>query len=151
AEQCKAFALLQVSDVHTANNILREGLCIESERINVQKDKKEPIHCTKCQKFNHITKNCTSQQDTCGTCGEHCTSNCNSYHTTHCVNCHSQNHTSWNHSCPKFTKHLKEINEKFPENQIPYFLTEHAWTHVTLPPHPTNTTHTPTPTPYLPL
>lgn len=35
AEQRKAFALLQVSDIHTANSIIREGLCIESERISV--------------------------------------------------------------------------------------------------------------------
>ncbi|KAG2049923.1 hypothetical protein BDR06DRAFT_974877 [Suillus hirtellus] len=80
AGQRKAFALLLVSDIHVANNIIREGLCVESERINVRKDKKEPLRCAKCQKFNHIAKNCSSLQDVCSTCGEqHCTANCNAY------------------------------------------------------------------------
>ncbi|KAG2747348.1 hypothetical protein P692DRAFT_201867111 [Suillus brevipes Sb2] len=75
-------------------------------------------------------------EDTCGTCGnQHCTSACNSYRTTRCVNCRSQQHTSWSRSCPEFIKHCKELDDKFPENRMPYFPTEHAWTHATQPAH----------------
>ncbi|KAG2075525.1 hypothetical protein BDR04DRAFT_1005034 [Suillus decipiens] len=94
-EQQKAFALMQVTDIHMANNILKDGICIANEQINVCKDKKEPICCAKCQKFNHITKNYTILLNICGTCGDnHRTSTCNSYRTTHCINCHSNQHTS---------------------------------------------------------
>jgi hypothetical protein len=48
-EQSKAFALLHVSETTTANNILRDGLCIDNQRISVHKDKKEPFRCAKCQ------------------------------------------------------------------------------------------------------
>lgn len=136
AEQRKAFALLHVTDVQAANDIIREGLCLESERFSARKDRREPMRCAKCQKFNHIAKNCTSPQDTCGTCGnQHRTSACNSYRTTRCVNCRSQQHTSWSRSCPEFIKHCKELDDKFPENRMPYFPTEHAWTHATQPAH----------------
>ncbi|KAG1774945.1 hypothetical protein EV702DRAFT_925956, partial [Suillus placidus] len=130
AEQRRAFTLLQVTDVQTANNIIHEGLCMENECVSVRKDKREPLHCAKCQKFNHIPKNCLSLQDICGTCGsQHCTSACNSYHTMCCINCRSQQHTSWSRSCPEFIKHCKELDNKYPENRMPYFLMKHAWTH----------------------
>ncbi|KAG1726348.1 uncharacterized protein EDB91DRAFT_1061666 [Suillus paluster] len=117
AEQWKAFALLHITDVQIANDIIHEGLCLESERFSARKDRREPMRCTKCQKFNHIAKNCTSSQDTCGTCrNQHRTSACNSYHTTHCTNCRSQQHTSWSCSCPKFIKCCKELDDKYPEN-----------------------------------
>ncbi|KAG2050054.1 hypothetical protein BDR06DRAFT_865355, partial [Suillus hirtellus] len=106
-----------------------DGLCIASECFNMRKNKQEPIRCTKCQKFNHIAKNYTTLMDTCGTCGDqHQTNNCNTFKTTHCVNCHSNQHTSWSRICPEFTKRCKETNDKFPENRMPYFLTEHIWT-----------------------
>lgn len=136
-QQTKAFALLHVSDIHTANDILRDGLCIANERVNVRKDKKEPLRCAKCQKFNHIAKNCTSAVDICGTCGnDHRTSSCNSYRTTRCVNCRSQQHTSWSRSCPEFAKRCQDMDDKYPENRMPYFPTENAWTQITRPPKP---------------
>ncbi|KAG2050493.1 hypothetical protein BDR06DRAFT_866485, partial [Suillus hirtellus] len=128
AEQRKAFALMHITDIHLANNILRDGICIDNERINIRKDKKEPLCCAKCQKFNHIAKNCSATQDVCGTCGDdHRTSTCHSYCTTHCVNCRSQQHTSWNRNCPEFIKCCKDIDDKYPENRMPYFPTEHIW------------------------
>jgi len=42
-EQCKAFALLQVTDIILANNIIKDGLCIDTQKIYARKDKKEPI------------------------------------------------------------------------------------------------------------
>ncbi|KAG2074138.1 hypothetical protein BDR04DRAFT_1008619 [Suillus decipiens] len=80
SEQQKAFALLQVADAYTANNILRDGLCIDNKCIMVHKNKKEPIQCAKCQHYGHITRNCTAQADTCGTCADnHSTIHCNAF------------------------------------------------------------------------
>ncbi|KAG1784717.1 uncharacterized protein HD556DRAFT_1196203, partial [Suillus plorans] len=128
AEQRKAFALVHMANIQTANDILRDGLCIENKCISVRKDKREPIRCAKFQHFNHIAHNCSAPADICGTCGnQHRTSACNSFCTTCCVNCCSQQHMSWNRSCPEFTKRCKEIDAKYPENHMPYFPTEHAW------------------------
>ncbi|KAG2032057.1 hypothetical protein BDR03DRAFT_874703, partial [Suillus americanus] len=102
-EQRKAFAMIHFRDAHMANSILREGICIANEHITVHKDKKEPIRCAKCQKFGHIAHNCKATVDTCTTCGgSHCTSTCNTYRTEHCINCKTQNHTSWSQSCLAF-------------------------------------------------
>lgn len=137
AEQRKAFALVQVANIQTANDILRDELCIANERVGVHKDRKEPLRCAKCQRFNHIARNCQATEDTCGTCGgSHRTAACNSFHTTRCVNCHSLKHTSWSRSCPEFTKRCREIDEKHPENRMPYFPTDHAWTQVIRPAKP---------------
>ncbi|KAG2066508.1 hypothetical protein BDR04DRAFT_1029864, partial [Suillus decipiens] len=95
-EQRKAFAMIHLRDAHTANSILREGICIANEHITVHKDKKEPVRCTKYQKFRYIAWNCKAPGDTCATCGgPHHTSTCNAYHTECCVNCKTQNHASW--------------------------------------------------------
>lgn len=68
-QQRKAFALLQVADAHTANTLLRDGLCIKTEHITIQKDKKEPICCAKCQRYGHVARSCSDATDTSDTCG----------------------------------------------------------------------------------
>ncbi|KAG1790857.1 uncharacterized protein HD556DRAFT_1211102, partial [Suillus plorans] len=123
-QQRKVFALLQVADATTANDILRDGLCIDNERITVRKDKKEPICCAKCQCFGHIARSCMATFDTCGTCGDqHCTTQCNTFRTTRCINCRSSEHTSWSRKCPE----CEILDDKFPENKMPYFPTDAAW------------------------
>lgn len=135
--QRKAFALLQVSTASCANDILRDGICIDSERFAVRKDKKEPTRCAKCQRYGHIARNCNALVDTCGTCsGEHRTTQCTAYRTTRCVNCKSSSHTSWGRNCPEFIRRSDLLNEKYPENRMPYFPTELAWTHAIQPPPP---------------
>lgn len=146
AEQRKAFALLQIVDVQTANSILREGICIANERITIRKDKKEPIRCAKCQKYNHIAKNCHATTDTCGICADsHRTSDCNSYRTTKCINCRSQQHDSRSRQCPEFIKRCKDIDEKYPENRMPFFPTDHAWTQVVQHTNPSRMSASPSP------
>ncbi|KAG2747165.1 hypothetical protein P692DRAFT_201791369 [Suillus brevipes Sb2] len=137
SEQRKAFAIVQVADAHTANNLLRDGICIENERFVVRKDKKEPIRCAKCQSYGHIARNCSAPADLCGTCaGQHSTLHCNAYRTTRCVNSRTDNHTSWSRKCPEFIRRCELLNEKFPENRMPYFPTEAAWTHAISPSRP---------------
>jgi hypothetical protein len=146
--QCKAFALLQIAEAPIANDILRDGLCIANERISVRKDKKEPIRCAKCQGYGHIARGCSATTDTCGTCGEqHRTTQCSAYRTTRCVNCRSLTHTSWSRRCPEFIRRCELLDERYPENRMPYFPTETAWTHAVKPSKPTRTSRSPSASP----
>jgi hypothetical protein len=139
-EQSKAFALIQVCDAAIANNILREGICIDKNRFSVHKDKKEPIRCAKCQHYGHIARNCSAQADTCGTCGgHHRTADCTAARTQYCVSCRSHNHASWSRSCPELTKRSAALDEKLPENKMPYFPTPTPWTQIIHPPKPSST------------
>ncbi|KAG2061007.1 hypothetical protein BDR06DRAFT_1049074 [Suillus hirtellus] len=136
-EQRKAFALLQVIKAPTANNILRDGLCINSKHVGVRKDKREPIRCAKCQHYGHIARACLALMDTCGTCsGGHRTTQCTAYHTTRCVNCSDNTHMSWSRKCLEFARRCELMDKKFPENRMPYYHTESAWTHTIQPPKP---------------
>ncbi|KAJ8591730.1 hypothetical protein M405DRAFT_711533, partial [Rhizopogon salebrosus TDB-379] len=126
-EQQKAFAILHVADAQMANDILKEGICIDKQRIAVRKDKKEPIRCARCQRFSHIARNCTAPSDACGTCGnQHRTADCTS-RSERCINCRTHFHTSWSRECPEFKRRCADLDEKYPENQMPYFPTEEAW------------------------
>ncbi|KAG2051096.1 hypothetical protein BDR06DRAFT_860272, partial [Suillus hirtellus] len=127
-EQWKAFALLQVIEASTANNILRDGLCINNECVWVHKDKREPICCAKCQRYGHIARACSALMDICSTCsGGHRTTQCTTYRTTRCVSCSDNTHTSWSRKCPEFTRRCEQMDKKFPENRMPYYPTESAW------------------------
>lgn len=148
--QRTAFALLQVKDAVTANHILKEGICIDAHRYAVNKDKKEPLRCAKCQKFGHMARNCSSPHDICGTCGgRHWTTQCNSFRTECCANCKSQTHTSWSRKCPEFIRRCKDLDDAYPENKMPFFPADSLWTLATHPPRPSTplTTHHPIPTP----
>jgi hypothetical protein len=147
-DQRKAFALLQVIEVETANNILHDGLCIDNERFSIHKDKKEPIRCAKCQHYGHIARNCTASYDTCATCSDnHRTTQCNAFRTQRCANCNKGGHTSWSRSCPEFVHRCEKLNDKYPENRMPYFPTEEIWTHASQPPRPISTTRSQSPHP----
>ena len=147
-EQRKAFALLHTTDADVANNILRDGLCINNQRITIRKDKKEPLRCAKCQHYGHIARNCKATHDTCGTCGgQHRTANCTAYRTVYCVVCRSHNHASWGRTCPEFKKRCTTLNDNFPENNMPYFPSDASWTQVTKPVSPARRAPTPSNSP----
>lgn len=150
-QQRKAFALLQVIEAPIANDILRDGLCINNERIEVRKDKREPLRCAKCQRYGHIARNCSASSDICGTCSaKHRTSQCSAFRTTRCINCNSNDHTSWSRKCREFIRRCELMDEKYPENRMPFFPTETAWTHAIRPPHPSQLPPPPS-TPSTPL
>ncbi|KIK38822.1 hypothetical protein CY34DRAFT_90340, partial [Suillus luteus UH-Slu-Lm8-n1] len=91
--------------------------------------------------YGHIARNCSATVDVCGTCSnQHRTTECTSRNMV-CINCQSHHHTSWNRTCPDFTRQCELINEKFLENTMPYYLTETSWTHVNQPPRSTPTTY----------
>lgn len=131
-------------DAPTANQTIKDGLCIHNERFTIRKDRKEPIKCAKCQKFSHIARNCTAASDTCGTCGaHHRTADCNAYKTELCTNCNAKGHTSWSRNCPEFLRCLEILNNSFPKNRSPFYPTETPWTQVAHPPRNNSNPHQP--------
>jgi len=136
--QRRAFAMLQTSDVHIANGILKDGIILAAQRLQARKNKKEPTRCAKCQHYGHYASTCKETTDTCGTCkGAHRTSDCNSYRTNRCANCNANDHSSWNRECPEFIRQRELLDNRLPENRMPYFPTEHSWTHAMFPLNPT--------------
>ena len=137
AEQRVAHALFRMTTPEAANQLISEGMYVNLERLRPVKDKKEPLRCLKCQQWGHMARDCKDNRDTCGTCAKnHRTNACPSYKTPHCVSCDSDSHASWNRSCPEFKRRSQALDETTPENGMPYFPTEEAWTQAHLPPRP---------------
>lgn len=96
-----------------------------------------------------MARDCAHHEDTCGTCAlPHRTAQCSSARTKFCINCQTDSHSSTDRSCPEFIMKCNAMDEKTPENMMPYFPTNEAWTQVLLPPrstsplNPTRTTMT---------
>jgi hypothetical protein len=131
-----AYVALTFSSPDAANMMIKNGISICHRRNYPKKNKKEPIRCMKCQTFGHTGHSCTSPVDICGTCtGTHRTDSCPSYLTKRCANCQSQGHCSWSRECPVFIRKCQELDERTPENHMPYFPTASTWTRVAEPPH----------------
>ncbi|KAI6037447.1 hypothetical protein BKA83DRAFT_4486480 [Pisolithus microcarpus] len=114
-----AHALITLTSPEAANKLLKDSLYINMDRLQPHKDKKEPIRCLKCQRLGHMAKSCLQEKDTCSTCaGEHRVA----YADRH---------------CPQFIKRCTSMDERTPENSMPYFPMEEAWTQVLAPPKPT--------------
>ena len=138
--QRTAHLLLTFVNADAANRAIVNGLSICNRRCHVEKTKKEPVRCLKCQGWNHFAKECTATQDKCGNCAEnHRTSDCHSA-TRSCVSCGSDDHASWNRACPTFLKKMDEFNIRNPDNSLQFFPTADSWTWT-----PTIKTYTPRP------
>ena len=126
--QRTAHLFITFSSADAANRAITNGISICNRRCHVEKTKREPTRCLKCQGWNHIAKECTAEHDKCGNCaGEHRTSNC---YTTEqrCTSCNSSDHASWSRHCPTFLKKLDEYNARNPDNLLQFFPTDEPWT-----------------------
>ena len=133
-----AHAFISLSSPQIANQIIREGLCVNHEKLRAHKDRKEPLRCMKCQRWGHFAKDCKHQTDVCGSCaGPHRESKCNSYATFFCVNCQSDHHGSASKECPEFIRRCEELDTKHPDNALPYFPTDDPDSQLALPPKST--------------
>ena len=134
-----AHAFISLTSPQVANQIIRDGICINHEKLRAHKDKKEPLRCLKCQRWGHFSKECRHQSDVCGSCaGPHRESNCNSYATFYCVNCKSDHHGSASKECPEFIKRCEELDARHPDNALPYFPTDDPNSSMPLPPRRTS-------------
>ena len=64
-EQKSAHLFISFTDPFSANRALANGFNICNKKIRMEKVKKEPTRCLKCQGWNHHTYKCISQVDRC--------------------------------------------------------------------------------------
>jgi hypothetical protein len=130
--QRTAHLLLSFEDANSANRAITNGLLICNRKCQVERTRKEPIRCLKCQGWNHFARDCVVEKDTCGNCaGSHRTSNCQ-VNERSCVSCKANDHASWSRACPTFIRKTAEFNARNPDNSLQYFPTADAWTWSTI-------------------
>ena len=120
--------ILTFDNADAVNRAITNGLTICNRRCHVEKVKREPTRCLKCQGWNHFAKDCNEEKDTCDSCaGEHRSSSC-LFNERRCVSCKTDNHASWSRSCPTFLRKTEEYNARNPENSLQFFPTTDPWT-----------------------
>ncbi|KAF8802918.1 hypothetical protein BYT27DRAFT_7111218, partial [Phlegmacium glaucopus] len=135
-QQTCGHLILTFSNPDAANRAKANGLIICNKWVSTTKYKKEPIQCLKCQGWNHVAVECVKRTDTCGTCGKegHQTSDCKELDKQHCISYDKDGHPSWARSCPTFTRKCREFDLKHPENGLPFYPSQEAWTWAAEPP-----------------
>lgn len=70
-------ATLSLTSANKANQLIRDGMYINSVRTYHKRLKYEPKQCMKCRKWGHYTSKCLATLNVCSTCGEdHMTQDC---------------------------------------------------------------------------
>lgn len=128
-EQKTAHLILSFTDPSLANRAIARGLLICNRRLRVEKVKREPTRCLKCQGWFHHAFECMSASDKCGNCTEeHRTSQCPHPQKLACVSCDSAGHPSWSRNCPVFLRKVSECDVRNPENTLAFYPTKEGWT-----------------------
>ena len=126
--QRTAHLLITLNDADAANRAITNGLNICNRRCHVEKTKREPTRCLKCQGWNHYAKDCIEEGDRCGNCaGAHRTNLCLTGEKR-CVSCRVDDYASWSRTCPVFLKKMDEFNTRNPDNSLQFFPTADPWT-----------------------
>ena len=130
-----AHIIATLNDPMVANEGIRSGITFRNNKLQMKKNRREPMRCAKCQHYSHIAKDCLSHTDRCANCAEeHKTSECQTPYIQRCIPCEANDHASWNRDCPEFEKRCQALDDKYPENLMPYFPSDEAWTHAQAPP-----------------
>lgn len=133
-DQTHAYAVISLYSADSANALIRDGLIICGTKVRPKKQKQEPIQCMKCRGWGHFATECPAEKDTCGNCGEgHRTNTCGSRSKLYCAACKTNTHASWSRECPEFIRRCAIIDNRNPENAMPYFPTDQDWTFTTRP------------------
>jgi hypothetical protein len=126
--QRTAHLLLTLNNIEAANRAITSGLTICNRKCHVERTKREPIRCLKCQGWNHLAKECTEEKSSCANCaGPHRTSSCLT-DDRRCVSCKTNDHASWSRNCPTFLRKIDEFNSRNPDNSLQFFPTADPWT-----------------------
>lgn len=133
AGQKVAHLRIRFYDYDIANQLSVNGIYIHHEHITIERDKREPLRCYNCQGWDHLAATCV-RAEYCGRCGaQHATRGCTS-DKIYCTPCGTTGHVSGDRrSCPIFKRKMKELNERMPENAMPYWPTDEPWTHAAAP------------------
>jgi hypothetical protein len=127
--QRTAHLILTFNNADAANRAITNGLYICNRRCHIERVKREPTRCLKCQGWNHFANECLEDHDTCGNCTKnHRTNDCPTPTVRKCVSCKTDDHASWSRDCPTFTKKLNDMNDRNPENTLQYIPTADPWT-----------------------
>lgn len=127
-EQRAAHAIFTLNNINITNTCIRDGLYVCGLKIHPNHLKHEPMQCMKCRHWGHFAHNCLANEDTCGTCREsRRTNQCSNKGKLHCVSCKTDTHASWDRECPEFLRRSTQLDENFPENNLPYFPTSEEW------------------------
>jgi len=130
-----AHIIATLNDPMAANEGIRSGITLRKNKLQLKKNRREPMRCAKCQHYSHIAKDCLSHTDRCANCAEeHKTSECQTPYIQRCIPCEANDHASWNRDCPEFERRCQALDDKYPENLMPYFPADEAWTHAQAPP-----------------
>ena len=128
-KQRTAHLVLSYSNPEDANHAITNGVTICNKKCHVEKIRREPIRCLKCQRWNHMARDCLAKTSTCSNCeGTHMTASCLHPQMTRCVSCKSDEHASWSRQCPTFLRRVAEFKDRNPESLLPYFPTVDPWT-----------------------
>lgn len=121
--QAHAHLLLTFADSNEINALLLERgfISYHGLRISIEKDRRIPMRCARCQLYGHIAKDC-SRDIICGKCSKpnHDSKTCSS-NETRCINCKQDGHEAYSTACPTFQRKLKEYNARTPENALAYY------------------------------
>ena len=132
--QKTAHLIISFVDAQAANRAIANGLMICNRRTHLEKIKKEPIRCLKCQGWNHFAYECILNVDKCGNCAkEHRTSLCPNPRQKYCISCDTDEHASWSRECPVFLRKVSECDRRNPENALQFIPTAEPWTWSTKP------------------
>ena len=115
--------LLSFSSANAANRAITNRLVIFNRRVMVEKTRKEPLRCMKCQGWGHFANQCMASSNRCGNCAEnHRKNQCPNPKAVRCISCGTEDHPSWNRACPVFR------NRRHPENQLHFIPADKPWT-----------------------
>ena len=87
--------ILSFQSPQPANDAPAYGFFICQKKVYMEKCKREPLRCLKCQGWGHMAANCMAPNNICSTCAlQHHTSSCTVDNHTHCVSCNVSAHPS---------------------------------------------------------
>jgi hypothetical protein len=125
--QKHAHAKIYCISPDVANHLITSIVRVNGKVVATKRDTWEPAVCKKCQRYGHYTGSCTATQNTCGKCGDnHRTSECESPNRK-CTPCGSTEHTTNSDNCPEYTRRVRAVQERAPENLRPLYPTESNW------------------------
>jgi hypothetical protein len=131
----------------SANRLLTGRIRIEDHLVNARKDLRIPTRCVNCQTYGHTQDVCTSFER-CSICASEFHSSSGCTNTPKCVSCGDGSaHPSSSPACPTFIRKCEALDERYPENAMPYFPTNESWTWATSPSNPPPPTLSPLPPP----
>jgi hypothetical protein len=135
------------ADAQSANHLLSQKVFVHGHVVTVIKDIHEPIRCNNCQEFGHIRAACKNAEICANCCStDHISADCPPNQAPHCRACGpNSSHPSYSRNCPDFINRCAALDDRYPENSMPYYPTGEDWTWVMSPPKLSNTNIRPHP------